>query len=98
MGFAERANEPGALHAERAISSVILRMRLNPDGFERALRLVHEIQPGFTPAGLTDVVPGYRIGVACDGQSTSGEPLGQYLGAMVLAWTISPSTSTWPQQ
>lgn len=59
------------------------------DGFERVLRLVDEIRPGYVPAGLTDVAAGYRIAVSPDADRASGEPLGCYLGAVVLAWTIS---------
>jgi hypothetical protein len=60
-----------------------------PDGFERVLRLAHEVRPDFIPAGLCDVAAGRRIGVSLEGVQTSGEPLGQYLGVLILAWTTT---------
>ncbi|WP_293676544.1 hypothetical protein [uncultured Phenylobacterium sp.] len=61
-----------------------------PDGFARVLDLVGEIRGGYVPAGLQDVARGYRIGVSTEPQRSSGEPLGWYRGAAVLAWTLSP--------
>lgn len=61
----------------------------SPDGFARVLGLVDHLQPGYQPAGLSDVALGYRIGVVTDLPRSSGEPLGIYAGAVVVAWTIS---------
>lgn len=63
-----------------------------PDGFARVLDLIGEIRPGHVPAGLSDVALGYRIGVTAGG-SSSGEPLGMYRGAMIVAWTTDLRTS-----
>lgn len=61
----------------------------NPDGFVRVLGLVDEMRTGHCPAGLSDIARGYRIGVVDDPSRSSGEPIGMWKGAMVVAWTIT---------
>ncbi len=61
----------------------------SPEGFARVLSLVGQLQPSYQPAGLSDVAHGYRIGIVADPSRSSGEPLGVYLGAVIVAWTIS---------
>lgn len=69
----------------------------SPDGFARVLSLVDQLEPGYQPAGLSDVAHGYRIGIVADPSRTSGEPLGVYLGAVVVAWTISLAPTAIPR-
>lgn len=61
---------------------------VSPDGFARVLGLAEEIRSGYVPAGLTDIAKGYRIGVTDDLGRCSGEPLGTYRGAVIVAWAI----------
>ncbi|WP_293681626.1 hypothetical protein [uncultured Phenylobacterium sp.] len=60
-----------------------------PDGFVRVLGLAGQMRSSYIPAGLSDVADGYRIGVAADPSRTSGEPLGVYEGAVIVAWTCA---------
>lgn len=60
-----------------------------PDGFARVLDLADEMGPGHTPAGLSDVAQGYRIGVTDPASRSSGYPLGIYKGVLIVAWTTA---------
>lgn len=79
-GWADR----GVLDAAHVLEAI----GVAPDGFSRVLSLIEEMRVGYVPAGLTDVAKGYRIGVTDDLGRCSGEPLGTYRGAVIVAWAI----------
>ncbi|RAK68888.1 hypothetical protein [Phenylobacterium kunshanense] len=79
-GWADR----GVMDAAYALEA----LGVPPDGFSRVLSLIEEMRGGYIPAGLTNIAKGYRIGVTDDLGRCSGEPLGTYRGAVILAWAI----------
>lgn len=73
------------------VAYVLEALGATPDGFARVLALAADITPGHVPAGLVDVAPGFRIGVnRLPTDHPTGEPLGVYGRAVVVAWTTSP--------